>query len=237
MYHHYRGQNSVYPAETSDNVDLRSPGFRPSQPLEGKALAQSQWLRETRRNRGLTQIDLSEMLGVSQSRISAWENGYDEIPYRQRLRLIDILSNRHGRLDPFVKHMIRTEPYLAIHGAPHYRYLHVAPKLVPQFFHPDDQFFNWSPTDHRQSGLREYEFFSIARNQGREISDSILQLETERDIPRVRKSPLRMRCHQVALTFEDNRRLIVSRYEMVGKARGQAPQLFQQVHLEDMDYL
>ena len=200
------------------------------------AQIQPKWIRETRRNRGLTQLDLAEFMGVSQSRISAWENGYDEIPLRQRQRLIDLLSNRNGRLDPFLKHLIRTDPALVINDQKTHKYRYVAPKLVTNFFHPDDEYLKWVPTDGpKPTGLLEFQFPIIAASAGRPISESILEFRTERDVPRLHKPPLRMRAHQVAVAFDDCEPLIITRYEVVRTARREKPELLSQVFLEDID--
>ena len=37
-------------------------------------------LKKIRRKLGFSQIDLADLLKVSQSNISRWENGYEEIP-------------------------------------------------------------------------------------------------------------------------------------------------------------
>ena len=120
-------------------------------------MANGKALKQARRQHDLSQIDLAEYISVSQSRVSAWENGYDEIPYKHRLKLIDLLSNRRGRFDPFIEHMIRTGPYLVINGAPDFKHLHVGSQLESRFFEPDSEPSRWSPFDKPQSGMRPIE--------------------------------------------------------------------------------
>ena len=59
-------------------------------PAESDTLFAGRALKQTRRERGLSQCDLADLIGVSQGRISAWENGRDDIPYKVRLKLIDV---------------------------------------------------------------------------------------------------------------------------------------------------
>ena len=63
-------------------------------------------LHAMRRRFGLTQIQLAEIMGLTQSTISRWERGIEPIRHCQRLELLDLFSNRNGILDPLVKRLI-----------------------------------------------------------------------------------------------------------------------------------
>ena len=61
--------------------------------------------REMRRQFGLSQMQLSDLLGVTQSTISRWEKGVELIKHSKKLELLDLFSNRGGKLDPLVKYL------------------------------------------------------------------------------------------------------------------------------------
>ncbi|MEP1208470.1 MAG: helix-turn-helix domain-containing protein [Rhizobiaceae bacterium] len=63
-------------------------------------------LREMRRRFGLNQTQLSDLLGVTQSTVSRWEKGVEPIRHSKRLELLDLFSNRNGKLDPLIKHLL-----------------------------------------------------------------------------------------------------------------------------------
>lgn len=63
-------------------------------------------IRAMRRRFGLTQVQLANFMGLTQSTISRWERGLEPIRHCQRLELLDLFSNRSGRLDPLIKHLI-----------------------------------------------------------------------------------------------------------------------------------
>lgn len=50
------------------------------------------WLREKRKEKGLTQIEIANVLGVSQSVVNRWENGKIEIPNQFLAKLTDIFG-------------------------------------------------------------------------------------------------------------------------------------------------
>ena len=89
------------------NVDLDTNRVNP-------VVAGAETLRAARRARGLTQKDLAKLLGITQARVSQWENGREEIPYRQRGSLIDIFENRGDRIGPFLERMLRRDAMLSI---------------------------------------------------------------------------------------------------------------------------
>ena len=62
-------------------------------------------LRSLRRQYGLTQVQLAELVGQNQSTISRWESGREEIKPSLQLELLDLFSNRGGKLDPLVKRL------------------------------------------------------------------------------------------------------------------------------------
>ena len=71
-------------------------------------------LREMRRRFGLTQTQLSDLLGVTQSTISRWEKGVEPIYHSKRLELLDLFSNRNGKLDPLIKHLLAHSNHITV---------------------------------------------------------------------------------------------------------------------------
>ncbi|MEP1208468.1 MAG: helix-turn-helix transcriptional regulator [Rhizobiaceae bacterium] len=64
-------------------------------------------IRDLRRNFGLSQSQLADLMGTTQSTISRWERGTEHIRHSKRLELIDLFSNRNGKLDPIVEYLAR----------------------------------------------------------------------------------------------------------------------------------
>ena len=62
-------------------------------------------LVDMRRRFGLTQIQLADVMSVTQSTVSRWERGLEPIRHSKRLELLDLFSNRNGKLDPLVKQL------------------------------------------------------------------------------------------------------------------------------------
>lgn len=60
----------------------------------------SKFLRSWRQTNSLRQIDVSELLGISQGTLSKWERGQDLPSVRRVQDIVDFISNRQGR-DPF----------------------------------------------------------------------------------------------------------------------------------------
>jgi transcriptional regulator with XRE-family HTH domain len=59
-----------------------------------------------RRRYGLSQTQLADLMGIAQSTVSRWERGVESIKPSTRLELLDLFSNRNGKLDPVVKQWI-----------------------------------------------------------------------------------------------------------------------------------
>ncbi|MEP1669044.1 MAG: helix-turn-helix transcriptional regulator [Rhizobiaceae bacterium] len=204
-------------------------------------------MKSARRARGLSQSDLANIMAVSQSRISAWENGYDDIPYRQRLKLIDVLTNTRGILNPLIEQMIKNDPTVVIyvqnseHDLTDTRYLHVPRGLAAQFFQPGTVFDNQRVSHFGQSGLREIEYGLIAMKLGRKITPDLISMDIERDLPSPqtgqKRNSLRLRSHQFSLQFDGYPKIIVSRQQIVGPAKGEMQRLNYQTFLGDLDRL
>ena len=71
-------------------------------------------LRTARRNFGLSQAQLSSLLGLSQARISRWESGREDIPVKHRLRIVDLFLNTRGQISPLIETMLRSNPTLGV---------------------------------------------------------------------------------------------------------------------------
>ncbi len=70
-------------------------------------------LRELRRSRGLSQVELAELLGVTQPNISRWEAGFEKTPVRIRGRLKDILLGHKQNAASFFSRVACFDPTLS----------------------------------------------------------------------------------------------------------------------------
>jgi transcriptional regulator with XRE-family HTH domain len=71
-------------------------------------------LRSVRRNFGLSQAHLARLLSISQTRVSRWESGREEIPRKHRLGMRDIFLNTRGQISPLIEFMVRRDSRLAV---------------------------------------------------------------------------------------------------------------------------
>ncbi len=67
-------------------------------PKSGHGVGLTTWLHVARRRLGYTQRELADLIGVTQPRISAWENGVAPIPDHRAERLGYILKIDAKRL-------------------------------------------------------------------------------------------------------------------------------------------
>ncbi|MEP0941968.1 MAG: helix-turn-helix transcriptional regulator [Rhizobiaceae bacterium] len=174
-------------------------------------------LREARRQRGLSQSDLSGILGISQSRVSAWERGYDEVPQRLRRQLIDVLLNKNGVLDPIIRKLVANDPILAVHlptvtdGFPDFVFQHVAQYPKVDLLKQQDDCI----------GQRVSDYFDLGWYHDTYPERSLrekLMFDVERDIVTSRKfgnqALYRIRTHHMFLEFEGRRDMILARHTM-----------------------
>ena len=215
-------------------VDIANP--RADQPFD--ACLSGTALREARRLRGLSQIELAELLNISQSRVSAWERGYDDVPNRQRHRLIDIMSNRSGVLNPLLKKLVKFNPHLAIYeptvsdGLADFRWLHIANFPQMKFLANRSEFI----------GKRISEFFNIkwcSEVQPDGPFAGHLMIDVERDV----KTNLqhggqclyRMRSRQIFVDFEGHSQLVLAHHTMCLESAGQPDRIYSTLRLDDLD--
>ena len=64
-------------------------------------------IRDLHRNFGLSQLQLADLMGTTQSTVSRWERGTEHIRHSKRMELIDLFSNRKGKLDPIIEFLAR----------------------------------------------------------------------------------------------------------------------------------
>ena len=70
-------------------------------------------LRQLRRSRGLNQVQLAELLGVTQPNISRWEAGFEPTPTRLRERLKDILTGHNRNAGEYFCRVAKNDPSLS----------------------------------------------------------------------------------------------------------------------------
>ena len=88
------------------------PGYVSDHSAETRFMGRN--LRLVRRSRGLTQVQLADLLGVTQPVISHWESGIDEVPSKYHGKMADIFANKKGRLDRIIKLSVANDPYLSV---------------------------------------------------------------------------------------------------------------------------
>ncbi|MGI9364047.1 MAG: helix-turn-helix domain-containing protein [Rhizobiaceae bacterium] len=86
----------------------------PNSNRDDGAHTQGQSIRKLRRERGLSQMALADLLNVSQPVISYWESGLEQMPHHQRMKFASLLSNRNGELDPFLRRIVQEDSHASI---------------------------------------------------------------------------------------------------------------------------
>ncbi|MEM7564996.1 MAG: helix-turn-helix transcriptional regulator, partial [Pseudomonadota bacterium] len=72
-------------------------------------LSRSEGLRLARRQHGLSQVELADILRISQSNISRWENGYEAIPERMSIALAEIFAQSKERVNPYLRRLLEAD--------------------------------------------------------------------------------------------------------------------------------
>ena len=80
---------------------------------ENSTLLHGRKLRQLRRSRGLSQVELAELIGVTQPNVSRWEAGFEKTPKRIRGRLKDILTGDKQNAVSFFSRVARFDPTLS----------------------------------------------------------------------------------------------------------------------------
>ncbi|MEP1206322.1 MAG: helix-turn-helix domain-containing protein [Rhizobiaceae bacterium] len=80
---------------------------------ENSILLNGRKLRQLRRSRGLSQMELAELLGVTQPNVSRWEAGFEQTPERIRSRLKDVLTGNKQNAVSFFSRVARFDPTLS----------------------------------------------------------------------------------------------------------------------------
>ena len=97
-----------------DNIDRRLHEFEIDLPkVDPTDTLNGLQLRKLRRSRGLNQVQLAELLGVTQPNISRWEAGFEPTPARLRDRLKDILTGHNRNAGEYFCRIARTDPSIS----------------------------------------------------------------------------------------------------------------------------
>lgn len=90
-------------------------------------------IRGLRRNLSMSQVELADLLGISQARISRWEKNRDEVPRKHSAALTDLLLNKNGRLDPVVERLIERDRSIAVISGDALKIIKESPLVLDAF--------------------------------------------------------------------------------------------------------
>ncbi len=187
-------------------------------------------LRDARRQRGLTQIELADLVGVTQSYVSRWEGGYEPPSLRAKQQLTKILLNRRHVLNPLIENMVKHDPSTSVFNA-RGKFLHVAP-VVSKYFRID------------ASDLVSEEYCRVFEADWRAelygdmgVSDKIL-IECEHDVVGIGqlgdRENLRLHGVQTFVQFEPGELIVLAKAEFT-PATDTAPELIKSMTLQDLE--
>lgn len=194
-------------------------------------------LRSARRKQGLSQVDLADMLRISQSNISRWENGYEGIPARMARELATLLSDQRGALHPYIKQLAKRDDRISILQFERVgffidsRWLHFS-KLLSEFFDlPQEQAFMSLSSHYFDAKWRPVVY-------GSGFSNSQVAIDFERDC--VRQSHMgearscRLRSQQFIVDCENYAVVAISVSTILGNATGAPAVVHQEVEMADL---
>lgn len=191
-------------------------------------------LRDTRRAFGLTQGELADHLGLSQSAIARWETGRDEIPPRRWDQLRDLFLNRRDAIHPLIERIARRDQHVSL-------------------FHPDGRFIRAQRQLLRECGINASEvdgrykqewYGDLGSVVGR-LSDRheaecgpVLFRRYEGDLSVAHKGRtydrLRIRTTFYEVRFDGYDPLILARADRIGRASGDPALSLSLVRLGDL---
>jgi len=217
-------------ASLSDNIDPRAE--RSSAKLHA-----ARELRAVRRRRGFSQAELSDLLGVSQSNVSRWENGYEEMPDHLKLFMNKLFAEPKEPLAPLVRQMIARDRRISVFwpekNKPFVdsRWLHLSPILAAYFDIPKTEAHmalssrflvpDWQLAVH--TGERRGEW-SMIEFECDCMSASALG---------VRKS-CRLRSRQYVIDIVEYSKVTLSISSICGPATGEMPRIHHVVYPDDL---
>lgn len=187
-------------------------------------------LRDLRRQYGITQKCLADMLGVKQATVSRWERKVEEIIPSRRRQLVDLFSNRQGRFDPMIRGLIGRLPFVAVFDNAR-RLTHVTKPLA--------QFNRLDPLD--VVGRASADLIDLEWEQrvfGGEPTENIMMADHVHDLVGTgefedRINPVGIRNRRFRMQFEDMPDLVFN--VLTPLPRHQKPRLLNLVTLTDLD--
>jgi DNA-binding transcriptional regulator YiaG len=197
-------------------------------------------LKGLRRQRGMSQIDVADVLNVSQSNVSRWESGREPIPHQKKLVLQGLLCELKEELSPSLKRLVGRDPdvsvFLSKNVKKHldFRWLHLGADLAGYFGISESVVRTKRSADVFDPSWRS----CIYNIEG--IGDSVL-VEFERDCVGISKhtsgKSCRLHSTHTVVDLDGYAKVTVSVTKVVGKANGDAPRLLRMVKAENLPNL
>jgi transcriptional regulator with XRE-family HTH domain len=203
-------------------------------------LSTAEGLRFARRQHGLSQVDLADLLRISQSNISRWENGYESIPRRMSIAMVDVFSQSKERVHPFLRRLVQSDWRISILQFEKNgflldsRILHLSKNLSHYFNISDDE---------SNRALSSHLFDPTWRPAiyGSRQDDSRVAIEFERDcVPLTERSAprsCRLRSQQYVVDCEGYAQVVLSISSILGPGTGEPPRVHSLVQIGDLPVL
>ena len=203
-------------------------------------LSRSEGLRLARRQHGLSQVELADILRISQSNISRWENGYESIPERMSIALAQVFAQSKERVNPYLKRMMETDWRISLLQFERNgflidsRILHLSKNLATYFNIPEEQSYRTLASQLFDPTWRPAVY-------GSRVDPHRVAIEFERDCVRLTRGngprACRLRSHQYMVDCEGYAQVVVSISTILGPGTGEPPRVHSMVQLGDLPIL
>lgn len=203
-------------------------------------LSRSEGLRLARRQHGLSQVELADILRISQSNISRWENGYEAIPERMSIAMAEIFTQSRERVNPYLRRLLDADWRISVLQFERNgflldsRILHLSKNLATYFNIPEEQYYRTLASELFDPKWRPAVY-------GSQIDPNRVAIEFERDCVRLSEGSgprsCRLRSHQYMVDCEGYAQVVLSIATILGPGTGEPPRVHSMVQVGDLPVL
>lgn len=187
-------------------------------------------LKQIRKQYGLSQTHVAELLGVNQTTVARWESGQMALTHQRRCELIDLFMNKRGRIDRVVEQVIKGHPHVSVFDASD-RFLYTSEQLAREAKQNRSDIIGRRHEDFDDSSWRN-EIYGDIPDHERLFIEFTFDL-SRKDAP-AGQAICRLQCKAFWLEYDDLPRMSVSIASIL-PATGEAPRLLKLANASDFE--